>query len=502
MMALVATASVPVAAQGQTGARCDFSEVPGVVWWGAQKEMSLSRLVEYIAPVFWFSPDEPSLLRADGADIRTPEPFPGTPIPDRPVVYYQLDQLLAGPNAEGSALTRAADNMGNSILHLPNVAVLRLNFLAYFEFEEGLGAHPHDIEPVEFRATVAPHYLPVFEEWIPGGADCADTTYVLAVTQTSGKAHGLVWFWNVLETTEYTSFPMHLLVEEGKHALATDKNGDGVFTRGYDVNVRINDAWGVRDIIRTGRLFAGGYESWMAKVRRPEHRIFPPLPEDSPLQRDFQRRINGMDHVVYELRPFPGPEFAEADEALYDLVENQYVDDWPEEGQVNDFDDWANELQEGAVFKSLSIALLFTGDLDGDFDLGISWVFPLFVIKHFEEPMTGGYIVNRMYVKDRGLRDFGWQLMYTPSASRWFDTYLAAGAEHDVSDPPTQGADSPARWDFVMETGFKFRVNVTHSPLKFLPFTDYWGFRVGIRNVGFPDITRLTYVLEFGAGSF
>ena len=176
--------------------------------------------------------------------------------------------------------------------------------------------------------------------------------------------------------------------------------------------------------------------------------------------------------------------------------------DWPEEGQVNDIDDWANALHEGAVFKSLSIAMLFTGDLDGDFDLGISWVFPLFVIKHFEEPMTGGYIVNRMYVKDQGLRDFGWQLMYTPSASRWFDTYIGAGAEYDVSDPPTQGADSPARWDFVMETGVKFRVNVTHSPLKFLPFTDYWGFRVGIRNVGFPDIKRLTYVLEFGAGSF
>ena len=63
---------------------------------------------------------------------------------------------------------------------------------------------------------------------------------------------------------------MHLLVEEGKHGLATDKNGDGVFTKGYDANVRINDAWGTRDIIRTGRLFTGGYQGWMAKVRRPD----------------------------------------------------------------------------------------------------------------------------------------------------------------------------------------------------------------------------------------
>ncbi len=503
LVALVAMAAVPALAQGQTGARCDFSEVPGAVWWGTQTEMTLAKLVEYMGPIFWFSPDEPSLLRQEGPDIRTPEPFPGTGTPDRPVVYYQLDQLLARPEAEGPAYERDADDPGNSILHFRNVAVLRLNYLAYFEFEEGLGAHPHDIEPVEFRATIVPHVWEGFEQWIPGGAECTDTTYVLAITRTSGKAHGLVWFWNVLETDKYTTFPMHLLVEEGKHALATDKNGDGVFTQGYDVNVRINDAWGVRDIIRTGRLYAGGYQSWMAKVRRPEHRVFPPLPDDSPLQADYQRRIDGMEYVEYELRPFPSPEFAEGEEGLHHLVENQYVEDWPEEGQVNDFDAWSKSLNEGAVLKSLSIAMLFTGDLDGSFDLGFSFVFPAFIVKHLEEPMTGGYILNRMYFKDVGFRDFGWQLMYTPSASRWFDNYISAGAENDRSDPPTPGADSPSKWSFVMETGFKFRVNVTKTPLKFLTFfTDYWGARIGIKNVGFPDINRLTYVLEFGAGSF
>jgi hypothetical protein len=501
LVTMGAMTAMPGVAQAQTGARCDFSEVPGVVWWGTETQMTLAKLAEYMGPIFWFSPDEPSLLSREGSDIRTPEPFPGTGTPDRPVVYYQLDEILAAPNAGGPVYQRAEDP-ANSIVYFRNVAVFRLSYLAYFEFEEGLGAHPHDIEPVEFRATVVPHWWEGFEEWIPGGADCADTTYVVGITRTSGKAHGLVWFWNVLETDQYTTFPMHLLVEEGKHALATDKNGDGVFTHGYDVNVRINDAWGVRDIIRTGRLYAGGYQSWMAKVRRPEHRVFPPLPDDSPLQVDYQRRIDGMPYVEYELRPFPSAEFAKDDQALYHLVENQYIEDWPDEGRVNDVDAWGKSLSEGAVLKSLSISMLFTGDLAGNFDLGIAWVFPLFVVKHMEEPMTGGYILNRMYVKDVGLRDFGWQLMYMPSASRWFDTYIGAGAEYDQSDPPTQGADPPSEWNFVLETGFKFRVNVTKSPLKFLPFTDYWGFRAGIKNVGFPDISRLTYVLEFGAGSF
>ncbi len=55
--------------------------------------------------------------------------------------------------------------------------------------------------------------------------------------------------------------------------------------------------------------------------------------------------------------------------------------------------------------------------------------------------------------------------------------------------------------DFVLETGIKFRVNLSGTPLKFLGFlTDFWGFRAGIKNKGFFSIDKLSYVLEFGAG--
>jgi hypothetical protein len=54
-----------------------------------------------------------------------------------------------------------------------------------------------------------------------------------------------------------------------------------------------------------------------------------------------------------------------------------------------------------------------------------------------------------------------------------------------------------------METGVKFRVDIRVTPLKFLgALTPFWGLRAGIKNVGFPDIDRLTYVLELGAGAF
>jgi hypothetical protein len=113
---------------------------------------------------------------------------------------------------------------------------------------------------------------------------------------------------------------------------------------------------------------------------------------------------------------------------------------------------------------------------------------------------------EHMYLKDRHLRDFGWQLMYTPSASRWIDTYFGAGVEFDkepITPPPTDpdSATTTTQTHFVLETGIKFRVNITKSPLKFLSFlTEFMGLRAGIKNTGFFDINRLTHVLEFGAG--
>jgi hypothetical protein len=114
--------------------------------------------------------------------------------------------------------------------------------------------------------------------------------------------------------------------------------------------------------------------------------------------------------------------------------------------------------------------------------------------------MTGGYLVHRMYLKNKRLRDFGWMITYMPSASRWMDTYLGAGYESLVMEE--EDGSRPRKRGFVMETGLKFRANIAHSSLRFLPFTDFWGVRVGVKNWGFWAIDRMTYVLELGAGSF
>ncbi len=469
---------------------CDPEALPGVVWWGADRYMTAKRLVSYAAPIIWFSPDEPNLQGAEGEDIRHPEPFTFDAPAEGPVLYYQILDIQVREEAEESqAFERIENDIDASRIDLRAVVGLNVSFYAYYQTEEGFGAHPHDVEPASFRLALlrgsdVTDYV----------GECPDDLHLIAVARSTGKAHGLVWYWNILDTDEMTRFPMHLLVEEGKHGFGTDKNGDGLFTPAYDVNVRVNDAWGVRDVIRTGMLFSGGYQPWMTKARQPEHRVLPPLPEDSPLLEPLAESVDGMELAVYEIRPFPSPELAGEDQALRYLMENQAELGWPDMGRIHDPEQFGQFLEEGAVLKSFSLSAYADGDL------GFSFVFPFFVVAHLNFPMTGGYVVHRMYLKDDRLRDFGWMLTYMPSASRWVDTYFGAGYEgEDEKDP--EGSVSRKR-GFVLETGLKFRANIAYSPLKFLPFTHFWGVRLGVKYRGFWNIDRLTYVIEIGAGSF
>ncbi|MCK5452761.1 MAG: hypothetical protein KAJ16_00285, partial [Calditrichia bacterium] len=269
------------------------------------------------------------------------------------------------------------------------------------------------------------------------------------------------------------------------------------YTPGYDVNRRVNDAWAVRDVIRGGALFTGGFEAWMAKVRRPEHRVFPPLPEDSPLREKYtEAGVYSPDNAIYTLRPFPHINQAPSD--LYRFFADKGDPVWPAitvETSLEQFKRWSDS--ENFV-KSLSISLYADGDL------GLSFVFPLFIVKNFEDPMAGGFLVNRVIIKDKKLRDFAWMLLYTRSASRWIDGYFSAGVEWDVVDLPEIGPDATeTKTDFVLESGIKFRALLSHSPLKFMTkLTDFWGIRFGVKNKGFFDIKSLQYVVEIGAGTW
>ncbi len=463
---------------------CDeFAQALGFVWAGKDPKMTFQQLASYCAPIIWFSPDEPLLNEKSGLDIRLPEPLPFEDDPDASVLYYRIDLILERDDAKGETLVDDVDDRTKNIIDLRNVGGIELKYFFYYSSEEGLGGHQHDLESAEFKVAV----------W--QRPECKDNPYVLLVSKVVGKAHGLQWYDNTLEVDKHTIFPMTILVEEGKHANSTDKNGDGYFTPGYDVNKRPNDAWGVRDVMRTGQLYTGGFESWHAKVRRDEHRVFPPLPEDSLLRQEYIKDGEyAPDNAKYILRPLPSSE--QADDRLKHYIDDKGSPEWPDVEPNTGWTEFTRWLERESFIKSLSIAYRYDGDH------GLSFVFPLFVVKSFEDPLAGGYLTHRMYLKDKGLRDFGWMLHYTPSASRWIDTYVSAGVEWDVVDLP-EGSENPTKThsNFVLETGIKLRFNVQFSPFKFLAkLTDFWGLRIGIRNVGAFEINKLVYVIELGAG--
>ena len=477
--------------------QCNFSSIPGIVWWGTESEMTVERIASLAAPIYWFSPDEPLLRGTEGRDIRMPSNLPFEDSASAPVVYYQLDEIVTVEDSVGE-FTLNLDDKGQSVVNFRNTGLLRMGYFAYYPSEAGLGAHQHDLEAAELKIGIMRSNGEVLSEITQ--ASCEETNFVLVVTRVIGKAHGIEFFWNISEVDAETKMPFTLLVEEGKHAVGTDKNGDGYFTPTYDVNVRVNDAWGTRDVISSGAVLQGGYQSWMTKVRFPEYRIFPPLPEDSPL-REKLKLMRGTknwetENAVYELRVLPPSDLGAYDEHLYRFMKSKEVVDWPKETEKSDLKGFLDWNQEGTLKNSLAISAMYDGDL------GVSWVFPFFIVKNFEVSISGGFIVHRMYLTD-DFRDFGWQALYTNSASRWFDTYFAAGAEWDEYDTPTETDPNKTskRTDFTLETGFKFRANV--EAIKWLSWaTPFWGARFGIRNYGFSNIDRLTYVIEFGAGAF
>jgi len=458
----------------------DAYKQTGLVWQGPRRYLTFKEIASYCAPILWFSPDEPLLHGTSGPDIRQPMAFPFEAQPDSPVGYYRIRTViedLRGP--DDNSLTDTDLERRDTMVDLKNVSGIDVDFFFFYPFEIGFGAHQYDVESVEMKLVVAsaPKY-PELGYWI-------------VVQKVIGKAHGILWYDNTLKVDRYAHFPMHILVEEGKHASCTDKNGDGQYSPGYDVNVRVNDAWGVRDVMRSGSLYTAAFQAWMAKNRTPQFMVFPPLPEDSHLREPYT--IDGIYapfNAVYEVRPFPRLEPAMAyDPHLERFVDKGYPD-WPQIVTDSDLHKFGRWIEEESFIKSLSISYRYDGLS------GVSFVFPLLIVKNVEDPVGGGWIMNRVYLKDYQLRDVSWNLLYTSSASRWIDGYFAAGVEWDSDGTSTTT-------HFMTETGIKLRFNIGASPLKFLStLTDFWGIRMGIKNFGFAPWTQIGYAIEIGAGSF
>jgi hypothetical protein len=289
-----------------------FCSGPGVVWCGSAARLPADRLARRAAPILWFSPDEPLLTHAlpdpetgvrPPTVVRLPQKLQVVdpehcrerdrtgcegPADAKAAVYWRITRLLVS-NGKQQAVQDALDQ---GDLPVADVKTLTLTYFFYYERDQGLNSHYNDLEGMEMQVD--------FE------ADAVGTKRHAMVARVTGFGHGSQLLSNILQIKKSlrhrngapdVTFPITVLVEEGKHASAPDRNGDGVYTPGYDVNIKVNDAWGVRDVFGSG-VVASRYRESMTKPRNKDDRVGPDrtwFPEADPAPAECYLARGGLD---------------------------------------------------------------------------------------------------------------------------------------------------------------------------------------------------------------
>jgi hypothetical protein len=478
---LVLLAGVLVRPALAQSTRADTDAVqPGVLWQGSSPDLSLRDIATLAAPILWYSRDEP-LLFTDNPIV--PEAHPCDVASTTPVVYFQVVEIkLRGD--ESVTLPEEDDPR-----FFEKVEHFVLKYFFYYREDWGVGGHPHDLEAAEFEI-----YL-----------DEIDDGHQVRLESVTALAHGSRWYSNILHIEPDTALPLTLFVEEGKHATGPDRNADGHYTPGYDVNRRINDAWGIRDTLGSGVLLTAAYSSAMTKPREFEYRMLPPdtsLLQVGPRNSSLSR---SEDHLGrYELRRANRVSQCEevpVERARLVSMMNDHgfgVEQEPTQYDPNDVRDALRRLRQpgGSWVPSISlrherrlgVSLIFLGT-----DVGVGWIAAKVNANETSASLGG---------------------LFTPSASRFADYYVAGGVNRiftttsfDAEVETEEGRvgvtfSVPPRWDPYMEVGVRFRVKVSDRARWFLLGHSFGGVRLGIRTLGFSDFFDTRFVVEVGAGAW
>lgn len=475
----------------------------GVVYCGAEPLTTLGELAERVAPVLWFSPDEPLFdgrQPGDRTPSRLPKKFTGEAPPSAtetihvvaPVVYYGIRELVF---RRGTARPSIPTERRDPALHawfrkdtpvdLSQLTRVTVRFAFYYPADAGFGGHAHDLEYADFVLSISSHPLP--------GSRCR---FQVSIVRVEAAAHGSRWYSNVLDIGEDNadgdlSFPITLLVEEGKHAVATDRNGDGHFTPRYDVNRRVNEAWGVRDNIRSGDVAAPRYEAAQAKPRKPNGRVGPRGVHLTP-ECLYAAYRGDASMLKYELEVFPWAGAYDCSDIesrgfkFCDVVRERHQSrPFVRIGEASRLYGLVTSvLDDGSILDTTSVAARRDGDR-----VGFALVYPILAL---EFPKVGGWVYPRIF----GLRNsdgsdaiysVGIDALYTPSLSRWLDWYASVGARALTPDRP--GAKTTVVREY--EGGVR---------LRFKKWGTFQGARLGMRWEGFKHVTNQRMTFELGIG--
>ena len=424
----------------QAACACSPDEFGGIatgVLWRGVEPIGLADIAAITAPVLWFSADEPLLGRGHPP---IPSAHPCDSPASSPVVYYQVTRIVYRGSQR---VTRPEED---DPAFFDKVERFTLTFFFYYPEDAGRSAHVHDLEGTELEIVL----------------DTDGLCRRVRVARVEALAHGNRWYSNVLEVTPDTRFPITVLVEQGKHATAPDRDADGRFVRGYDVTERVNDAWGVRNW--------GGADDF---------RLLPP--DEPRLCVPAQRSSIGgrPSRSHYSLRPANRVRVCDvpmngrflADTMAYHGFGEAQVPDQAPTGSLRSV-----AQRVGGPDQWLSVNFRRVGSHSG----------AAFVLRGID--LQAGWFVPRFTVDaEHGSA----QVMFTRSAARPLDAYVSAGGMRQSKD-----------WKAVVEAGIKLRAEIPRTLRPFVLGCNFGGVRAGLEGVGFPAVERWQFVWEIGAGAW
>ena len=457
-LAIALLVAAPAAAQGTPPASVQIE--PGLLWHGKSSGLGLADVAAIAAPVLWFSADEPFIAQGERA---LPHAHPCDAPASTAVVYYQVMRIKLRSGV------RVGWPPQDDPFFVDRVESFTLRYHFYFTRHFGDGERMHDLAAADLDVAI---------DHLPDGGNR------IRVTRVAGLVRGTEWYANELAVGAGTRLPITLFIEQGTHATGPDRNGDGLFTVGHDINRRTADAWGIRDL-EAGALMAGRFDVSMFKPRQRGYRVLPPYVSRNGVDGTPLSSISGGPSVTNELGSYELR--AASSVAPCNVLP-------PEHRTLRLL---MRDQRFGPEFKPAQ----FSSELMHEVRRPFSGTDPL--IRNFSirrDRTTGAALLFRGINFHDGslmprltfaLHRASVEGLYTTTGARALSWYVSAGGELDRGD-----------WNFAAETGLKLRTRLRGGPRRLALGAEFLGFRVGIRSSGFDRLQPIRWILEVGIGGW